>query len=103
MSIPATIGIWLLLVLLLSIELVVRGVPAMAVGGAMAIIVALTYMRLARSRDVSAGFAIATVFWLIVLLGLGSMDAATRHDIGVSPLTQQNDRHSPAAALPLSR
>ena len=88
MTLPATIGIWLVLLLLLGVEFFVRGATAMLIGGVMAVIVALTYMRLARSKDVSAAFALATVFWLVVLLGLGSMDTLTRHDIAVSARTQ---------------
>lgn len=89
MSLPATISIWLLLMVLLAIEFFVRGWAAMATGAAMAAIVALTYMRLARTRDVSAAFALAAVFWLMVLLGLGIMDPATRKDIFVSMQTER--------------
>jgi hypothetical protein len=84
MTLAATAGIWLVLMVLIGSELIVRGVTALVIGAAMAAIVALTYMRLARHRDVSSAFALATVFWLLVLLGLGSMDPATRHDIPVS-------------------
>jgi cytochrome c oxidase subunit 4 len=88
-TLPATIGVWLVLMLLLGIEFSVGGAAAMAIGGAMAVIVALTYMRLTRSKDVSSAFALAAVFWLMVLLGLGSMDSATRHDISVSAHTER--------------
>lgn len=88
MTLPATLSIWLLLMLLLAVEFFVRGAAALAIGGAMAVIVALTYMRLARQKDVSSAFALATVFWLMVLLGLGSMDSATRRDIPVSIHTE---------------
>jgi dolichol kinase len=83
MTLPATIGVWLALILLIGAEYVVRGVLALAIGAAMAAIVALTYMRLVRQRDVSAAFALAAVFWLLVLLGLGSLDPATRRDVSV--------------------
>ncbi len=84
MTLLETFGIWLLLMLLLGIEFFTRGAAATAIGATMALIVALTYMRLARTRGVSPAFALATVFWLLVLFGLGSMDPATRSDIGVS-------------------
>lgn len=88
MTLPATIGIWLALILLIGVEFFVRGIAAMAIGGMAATIVALIYMRLIWQKDVSAAFALATVFWLMILLGLGSMDSMTRHDIFVSVQTE---------------
>lgn len=84
MNILATIGIWLVLMLLLGLEFLVRGGAALAVGGAMATFVALTYMRLAKTGGTASAFALAAVFWLMVMFGLGSMDPATRHDIAVA-------------------
>jgi molybdopterin-containing oxidoreductase family iron-sulfur binding subunit len=48
---------------------------------------ALTFMRLGSSRGLTPAFALAGVFWLCILIGLGSLDSFTRHDIGISALT----------------
>jgi caa(3)-type oxidase subunit IV len=45
---------------------------------AMAILVALGFMRLLTAPDIAKGFAIAGVFWLTVLLGLAMTDPLTR-------------------------
>ncbi len=45
----------------------------------MVVIVAFGFMHLGRAPVVAKGFAVAALFWLIVLLGLGSMDALTRN------------------------
>lgn len=87
MSIPATIAVWLILMLLLGLQFLVRGVAAMAIGGAMATFVALTYMRLVKTGGTASAFAIAAAFWLMVMFGLGSMDPATRHDVAVARQT----------------
>jgi hypothetical protein len=50
--------------------------------------VALTYMRLAKTGGTASAFALAGVFWLMVMFGLGSMDPATRHDIAIARQTQ---------------
>lgn len=44
----------------------------------MAILVALSFMRLLAAPDIAKGFAIAGVFWLTVLLGLAMTDPLTR-------------------------
>lgn len=88
MSAPAVIVVWLVLLLLVLAEFLIRGLAAMALGGAAVVIVTLTFMRLARTRNVSQAFALATVFWLLVLMGIGSLDSATRHDIAV-PFSSQ--------------
>lgn len=46
--------------------------------GIMVLTVALMFMHLRKAPMVARGFAVAAVFWLIVLFGLGSMDALTR-------------------------
>jgi purine-cytosine permease-like protein len=47
--------------------------------GLMVLIVVFGFMRLASAPVVARGFAVAAMFWLVLLLGLGSMDALTRH------------------------
>ncbi len=45
---------------------------------AMAVLVALGFMRLLTAPDIAKGFAIAGIFWLTVLLGLVMTDPLTR-------------------------
>ena len=93
MSVGATIVTWFGLVVLLGIELllasfsVTRGiVPFVGIG--MALLVSLTFMRLGSSRGLVPVFALAGTFWLCVMLGLGSLDSFTRHDIPVGAQSQ---------------
>ena len=79
----------LLLAVLLVLEFFVRGLWAAVIGLAMATLVALTFMQLARMPGLPAAFALAAVFWLMILMGLGSMDPVTRHDIPVDSLTER--------------
>ena len=90
----ASFLVWLMLVLLVGAQLLASRAPATAaftplIGLMMAALVALTYMRLGRMRGLPAIFALAGVFWLLVMMGLGSLDPLTRHDIGV-PATTTN-------------
>ena len=87
---------WFGLLLLLAVEFLLARLPATRgivpfVGIAMALLVALTFMRLGSSRGLVPVFALAGVFWLCVMLGLGSLDSFTRHDIPVSARTQPAD------------
>lgn len=82
---------WLALAVLLALECGASFLPLGHAGGAlllvpglaMAVIVAFAFMRLGRASGVAQAFALFGVFWVLVLLGLGSMDAMTRHDIPV--------------------
>jgi cytochrome c oxidase subunit 4 len=56
------------------------GIWAPLLGLVMAALVAAGFMRLGRAAPLSRVFAIAGLFWLLVLLGLGSMDPLTRTD-----------------------
>jgi len=67
-------------------RLVLPGVALM-----MVTIVAMSFMRLPASGALAAVFAAAAVFWLCVMMGLGSMDPATRTGI---PVTQRDVRTS---------
>ena len=80
--------VWLLLLLLLAAEFLAVQLPATRdavpfIGIAMAVIVAFTFMRLGSSRGLMPVFAAAAVFWLCIMIGLGSMDSFTRHDLPV--------------------
>ena len=77
---------WIGLLLLLGMEFVAAYLPAVRgaapfVGIGMAVVVALTFMRLGGNRGLPAIFALAGVFWLFVILGLGGLDSFTRHDL----------------------
>ena len=83
---------WAALVMLLIVEVVVtrvlnRGNLAPLFGVAMAGTVAMMFMDLRRSNNLTRIFAIAGVFWLIVLLGLGVLDPVTRVQVPVSQRT----------------
>ena len=84
--------IWLALMLGLAAELAAAWLGMQAItpfiGIALALLVAFTFMRLASSRGLVTIFAFAGVFWLCVLLALGSLDAATRTNITVVQRTQ---------------
>jgi low temperature requirement protein LtrA len=78
--------IWALLMALAGGEFVVSGMRMHAANrpllflftGVMVFLVGMLFMRLKQAPTVAKGFAVAAVFWLIVLFGLGSMDALTR-------------------------
>ena len=87
----SVLAVWLVL-LLLALQFVAAGLPILrgavpVIGLGMAVLVALTFMRLGSSRGLTPAFALAGVFWLCILIGLGSLDSFTRHDIGISALT----------------
>jgi hypothetical protein len=77
---------WAFLMALAGGEFVVSGMqmamPSRPVllffAGAMVFTVAMVFMRLASAPVVAKGFAIAGVFWLIVLLGFSAADMLTR-------------------------
>ncbi len=83
----ATLLVWVVLVLGVLAELLAARIgqqgAAAFIGIGLALLVALTFMRLGSSTGLVPVFAVAGVFWLCVLLGLGSMDAMTRHNISV--------------------
>lgn len=93
----AVVAVWLLLLALLAVEFLFSWLPGARsvvpfIGIGMAVLVALTFMRLGSSRGLMPVFAVAGVFWLCVMLGLGSLDAFTRHDIPVGPWTGNSNR-----------
>lgn len=92
MSGRAVLLVWGTLLLLLALQFglaftpVPRAVlPGLAMGSVA--IVAVSFMRLRAAGALAAVFAAAAVFWLCVMIGLGSMDPATRIDI---PVTQHD-------------
>ena len=88
----ATVLTWLGLIALVGCEFLLSRFAATSgvvpfVGIGMAVLVALTFMRLGSSRGLMPVFALAGVFWLCIMLGLGSLDSFTRHDIPVNAPT----------------
>jgi len=78
--------VWFVLALLLGTECLMGQFTATAwwapaVGLVMAALVAATYMRLLRTGGLAMIFALAGVFWLAVMMGLGGLDPVTRHDV----------------------
>ncbi len=49
----------------------------------MAALVAIVFMEVGRGPVIVRGFAVAAMFWLLLLLGLGSIDPLTRVDYHV--------------------
>lgn len=50
----------------------------------MVLLVGLFFMRVRESGGLAKFFAIAAIFWLLVLLGMGSIDPMTRTDYPVT-------------------
>ena len=89
MSGRAALLVWggLLLLLALQFGLAFTPVPRTVLPGialGMVAIVAFSFMRLRAAGALAGVFAAAAVFWLCVMMGLGSMDPATRTTISVS-------------------
>jgi hypothetical protein len=82
---------WILLLLLGGAEFAVSFLPlgrslrplVMIPGVLMVAVVAVSFMEVGRGPTIVRGFAVAAIFWLIVLLGLGSADPLTRTDYQV--------------------
>lgn len=79
---------WFALLLLGGAQFAVSFVPmgrslrplVMIPGVIMVAVVAISFMEVGKGPSIVRGFAVAAMFWLIVLLGLGSMDPLTRID-----------------------
>lgn len=84
---------WLALMVLLLIECLATrahaGWVALAVAPIMVATVALAFMHAAQASALSRIFAVTGLFWVAILLGLGSMDFLARTDVPVPVLTQQ--------------
>jgi cytochrome c oxidase subunit IV len=91
---------WVALVLLAAAELVgsfahvgrsardLLLIPALV----MVFLVGLMFMRLRRAPHLAHGFALAGLLWLLLLLGLGTMDPMTR---AVYPVNGSELSHAP--------
>jgi len=84
---------WLLLLLLGGIELAAAYLPLprawrpliMMPGVLMVIAVAVNFMEVRRGPVIVRAFAVAGLFWLFILLALGSADPLTRINYYVAP------------------
>lgn len=87
--------VWLILMVVLAEEIgavfLVPGriAPGVALGSGivMAVVVGFAFMRLRSAASLAQAFVVAVLFWLLVLLALGSMDPMTRTDYPV-PITR---------------
>jgi hypothetical protein len=92
MTTRSIVLVWLGLLILLGLQFVLAHYAALRgivpfVGIAMAILVALTFMRLSSANGLIPIFALAGAFWILVMLGLGGLDSFTRHDLAVQLVT----------------
>jgi hypothetical protein len=77
---------WITLILLWGLEFGLSFVAMpvwlrpilLIVAAGMVALVALLFMHVGRGPIVVRGFAVVAIFWMIVLIGLGSMDPLTR-------------------------
>ena len=93
---PRLVWPWLALLLLgglefgasfLSFDRSLR--PLLMMGAVLMVaIVAVCFMEAGKGPTIVRGFAVAAMFWLIVLLALGSMDPLTRTDYHVPQTTR---------------
>ena len=82
---------WIVLLLLGTAEFAASFLPlgrslrplVMIPGVLMVAVVAVSFMEVRKGPTIVRGFAVAAIFWLIVLLALGSMDPLTRTDYQV--------------------
>jgi caa(3)-type oxidase subunit IV len=83
--------VWLALLVLGAVEFAASFLPlprslrplVILPGGLMVATVAVGFMELKRGIVLTRAFAVAALFWLLVLLGLGSADPLTRTDYHV--------------------
>ncbi|WP_308721588.1 hypothetical protein [Komagataeibacter xylinus] len=96
---------WVVVLLLLAVELLLSaagvnwGIGVCA--GVMALLVAYGFMRMTRAPALALIFAIGGLFWLSILLALGSLDSFTRTNFPVGDTlssTTQNPRPPPDTA-----
>ena len=79
--------VWVFLMAIAGAEFVVSGARMemanrpvlLCFAGVMVVTIAFAFMHLGRAPMIAKGFAVAAIFWLIVLFGMGSMDALTRN------------------------
>lgn len=94
----AILSCWAVLLVLLGVELLLAAAGSgWGVGGCaglMALLVVCGFMRIARAPALAAIFAIGGLFWLSILLALGSLDSFTRTNFPVGD-TLSSAAHDP--------
>ncbi len=82
---------WLILMVLLACEIATAllhvGTAAAYVAPVMIAIIAVMFMRIGHETPLSRIFAIAGLFWLAILIGLGSLDFLARKDVATPQAT----------------
>jgi cytochrome c oxidase subunit 4 len=90
---------WLALLVLFLVELAMMkaklGIYTPLIGPVMIACVVVGFMQLQRGSALMKIFALAGVFWLCILIGLGSLDPMTRVDHGVGPELSQAGQQQP--------
>lgn len=90
---------WLALLILFLVQLAMMkaklGIYTPLVGLVMIACVVVGFMQLPRGSGLTHIFALAGVFWLCILLGLGSLDPLTRVDHGVGHELSQAGQEQP--------
>ena len=85
---------WLALMALLGLEigaaLLHMGTAAAVMAPVMIAIVAGMFMRIGGETPLSRVFAIAGLFWLAILIGLGSLDFLARKDVPTPQATNSS-------------
>jgi len=85
---------WLVLMVLLAFEigaaLLHMGTAAAVVAPVMIAIVTGVFMQIGRETPLSRVFAIAGLFWLAILIGLGSLDFLARKDVPTPQATSSS-------------
>jgi hypothetical protein len=61
----------------------------------MAMVVGISFMEVKKGPPLVRAFALAALFWLLILLALGSADPLTRRNYPVPKTTIETDRTPP--------
>jgi cytochrome c oxidase subunit 4 len=89
---------WLLVLLLGAAEFAASFLPltrslrplVMIPGVLMVVVVAVRFMEVRKGPSIIRAFAAAGIFWLFVLLALGSVDPLTRSDYRLAPASSMH-------------
>lgn len=85
---------WLALMSLLALEIIAAllhmGTAAAVLAPVMIALVAGIFMQIGREAPLSRVFAIAGLFWLAILIGLGSLDFLARKDVPTPQTTSSS-------------
>jgi caa(3)-type oxidase subunit IV len=89
------VTVWLCLLALGGVEVAASFLPlphawrplVLVPGVLMAIVVGISFMEVKKGPPIVRAFALAALFWLLILLGLGSADPLTRKSFPVPKAT----------------